>query len=190
MRTAQRTASVAILAVFALTSCGASSGSSREESIDVESSLTTCTTLIERLCYKFRPTGTTEWKLLYEDLNGLNYEWGRQYTLRVRVTERPGSGAADEPSFHTTYQVLSIASSTQVPRSTPFSIRTSSPAFSLAKDTAGQWTFFGLALTCTGSTCRDLESAKSTDTSILLNFDHTNSPGGQLNLTSISPIPR
>ena len=181
--------SVTVAMALALIGCGGSTESTHDESIDVASNLATCTTLVERLCYQVRPTGTTKWTLLYENLDGLNYEWGRQYSLRVRVTELPGVGGADAPSSTRTYQVLAVASSTQVPAATAFSLTTSWPASSLEKDANGRWTLLGIPLVCTPTICQELDAAKSGGVRVQLNFDHMNSPTGPLDLVAVSLPP-
>jgi len=186
MHVTRSTISVTVTMALALAGCGGSAESTHDESIDVASNLATCTTLVERLCYQVRPAGTTKWTLLYENLDGLNYEWGRQYSLRVRVTERPGAGGADAPSSTRTYQVLAVASSTQVPAATAFSLTTSWPASSLTKDANGRWTFLGVPLACTAVMCQELDSAKSGGVPVQLNFDHANSPTGPLDLVAVS----
>jgi hypothetical protein len=190
MQITRSTSFLAVAMALSFAGCGGSDESTREESIDVASNLATCTTLIERLCYQVRPTGSTRWALLYENIEGLNYEWGRQYSIRVRVTERHGAGAADAPSSTTTYKVLALVSSAQVPAETAFSLTTSWPASSIEKEASGHWTFLGVRLACSPGICQELESAKSRGVRVQLDFDHVNSPNGPLDLVGVSlPTP-
>jgi Domain of unknown function (DUF4377) len=188
MQSTTRFAILIIITVL-LGSCGGSDETVREESLQVASSKRTCQTLVEQLCFLTRSSSDQNWTFLYENLEGLAYEWGREYTLQVRITERPGPGpaAADAPTVTRTYRVIAVTSSSIVPNTTTFSLNVRSPTSSLSVDAGGAWSLLGVRLACTTEVCQALQAAKAGFSPVLLRLDHRNLPTGPLHVTSVEP---
>lgn len=168
-------------AATALLGCGGGGDQGHTETVQVAANLAVCSGPFPQLCYLKRPTGSPTWTLQYEGIAGFNYDWGREYTLRVNVKSGNAGGVQDVSS--TSYELLGVESSVALPRTTLYQISVSTPQSFLSKGSDGIWRLLGrLAIGCQPAVCFDLEMLVAGQTTLLLTFDHTNSPSGPLNL--------
>ncbi len=180
---------LAAAAAAVLAGCGGGGASVREVSFEVASQRATCQTVQEQLCYLTRSAEAEAWQNLYESIDGLNYEWGKQYAVRVQVTERPqAAGVEDTGSVLRTYRLIAVTAASPVPASTEFTLSVRRPTTSLLVDPTGAWSLLGQALACDASVCAALQAARGGTAAVELRVNHQDSPA-RLRVVAVDPAP-
>jgi hypothetical protein len=92
-----------------------------------------------QLCYLVKMQGQTEWEYFYDDIQGLEYEWGYVYTLEVsqQKVENP---AQDASSIR--FKLERVQKKEAVPDGTRFELPLQVEGMALLDNSTGAWTYF------------------------------------------------
>ena len=172
---------ILLAAAMLLSSCGGGDDS-REEVWQVNSHEAECVGVFATLCLMVRSTVTDPWTLNYDPIDGFQYSLGTAYEIRVRISST-GNSMVDGSSFRV--QLLSVTSALQAPRSAKFQVTVSSPTDIQRVDAANYVLFGRRQLACDAQLCAQIEDAIAASRGVILEFDHTNSPNGLMNLLRI-----
>lgn len=178
MQRITRHAAAMLLVAAAVASCGGSE--SREETWDVQASEQECSAgQGPILCLVKRESGTSQWTYAYGGIRGFHYEMGYTYQVKVRITE------IDHPvedQLPEEVELEDVLTKIAVPRSETFELTVTDPASITKVNDTTYRLFERRDLVCTDEGCLAIEAARAAGLSMLLEFDHENSPAGPMHL--------
>lgn len=179
----------ALVASLLLLSCSSGDGSSNaessEETFQINSNKASCTSTFVTLCLMKRAGATQPWQLFYSDISGFQYQWGKLYELRVRVT-KVSNPPIDAPNA--TYSQIALLSAADVPRTQTFQISVQNVGREISTVDAASRRFSSTttSFSCRPEQCARLDQLAAQGGAATLTFDHTNSPAGPLNLVALN----
>jgi Domain of unknown function (DUF4377) len=179
----------ALVALLLLSSCSSSDGASNDESFEetfqINSNKASCTSTFVTLCLMTRANATQPWQLFYSDISGFQFQWGKLYELRVRVT-KVSNPPQDAPSL--TYSQIALLSAVDVPRTQTFqiSVQNVGTAISPGDSASRRFSSTNTSFSCRPEQCARLDQLAAQGSAATLTFDHTNSPAGPLNLVGLN----
>ena len=178
-----------LLSIIALTACGGNSSDSSgiiQSSQEIVSSFAYyrngCVGEANQMCLLQR-VGDNE-ELFYDSIEGFEFEWGYNYTLRLLKTTYTGDLILDGSSYN--YELLEVISQQAESSQNNFVVRVLGVDQFLQKDSVQQYSVEGKAFSCNPDDCATLDSLIQQKFSANLVFTLGRYPSEPLTLQSIS----
>lgn len=122
-------------------------------------------------CLLIQKEGSDDWVVFYDQIEGFDYEWGKEYEILVQVQD-VDSGLADASNQR--YSLFEMISKINNVSNEAFLYTSYSANERISEIAPGQFSLLGNQdFTCTVDSCDNIRSSIAQNQSVLLSFQHS-----------------